>query len=83
MVRYTFDRANSDQARQALADNRCESKHGKRHRTQKRAKVLVIQAGHDLPTSELLRAAAKGVRSSDISQREFGKALSEAMMKGS
>lgn len=36
MTRYTFDNPNSDEARQALLDNKCERNHPKRHRTKKR-----------------------------------------------
>jgi hypothetical protein len=36
----SFDDPNSDEARQALLDRRCERNHPKRHRTLKRAKAL-------------------------------------------
>lgn len=40
MSRRTFDNPNSDEARQALLDNKAERKHPKRHRTRKRSRML-------------------------------------------
>ena len=41
MSRRSFDHPNSDEARQALLDNRQERSHPKRHRTRRRSKALL------------------------------------------
>lgn len=54
----SFDDPNSDQARQALLDRRCERLHPKRHRTKKRAKALSARKRRRVQHANAVRAAA-------------------------
>lgn len=62
MTLSSFDDGDSDEARQALLDRRCERSHPKRHRTQKRAKALASGPRLRGGARSRRRAAADGVR---------------------
>jgi len=58
MTRRSFDNPNSDEARQALLDNRQERSHPKRHRTRRRSKALQAKAQRRAAVAQAQRAKA-------------------------
>jgi hypothetical protein len=58
MSRRSFPGPNTDEARQALLDNRQERSHPKRHRTRRRSKALQAKALRRAAVAQAKRAKA-------------------------